>query len=236
MLSASLCFCSHHRPHRHLRQHLASERVLSDMQREKLEGEVMDLQHAGSFLPARITAADKGNEETEDSDIIVITSGVRQLPGETRLSLVERNVEMLSGVVPNLVAKSPNAILIVVSNPVGEEKGVRVHACVHAGSVLCRWMDEDLLRQSTWGQIHRRLTTSLTDALTYAAWRLSGLPSSRVIGSGTYLDSSRFKTILAQRLGVSPLSIHGWIIGEERESRKVVCSVLLLNSLSSFIR
>lgn len=163
-----------------LNQRLVGELVLSDVMQDKLIGEVMDLQHAGSFLPTKVCAANKDYDETANSDVIIITAGVRQQPGEDRLSLVGRNAEMLKGVIPNLVSKSPNTILIIVSNPV--------------------------------------------DILTYVAWKLSGLPKNRVIGSGTYLDSSRFRTILAQKLDISPQSVHGWIIGEHGDSSVPVWS------------
>ena len=56
------------------------------------------------------------------------------------------------------------------------------------------------------------------DLMTYVAWKLSGLPKERVIGSGTNLDSSRFRFLLSQRFHLSPCSIHGWIIGEHGDS------------------
>lgn len=62
------------------------------------------------------------------------------------------------------------------------------------------------------------------DILTYVAWKLSGLPKNRVIGSGTNLDSSRFRFLLAQRLAVAPTSMHGWIIGEHGDSSVPVWS------------
>ena len=58
----------------------------------------------------------------------------------------------------------------------------------------------------------------LVDLLTYVAWKLSGLPKERVIGSGTNLDSSRFRFLLSQRFNVAPSSMHGWIIGEHGDS------------------
>jgi len=147
---------------------------------DKLEGEVMDLQHAGAFLPAKISKASADYHETKGSDVCVITAGVRQQVGETRLSLVERNLAVLKGIIPKIVALSPDVILLVVSNPV--------------------------------------------DILTYVAWKLSGLPPNRVIGSGTYLDSSRFRTMLADKISVNPQSVHGWSIGEHGDSSVPVWS------------
>uniref|UniRef100_A0A182TAK4 L-lactate dehydrogenase n=1 Tax=Anopheles maculatus TaxID=74869 RepID=A0A182TAK4_9DIPT len=114
------------------------------------------------------------------SRLIVITAGVRQKEGESRLDLVQRNTDILKGIIPKLVAQSPDCILLVVSNPV--------------------------------------------DILTYVAWKLSGLPKNRVIGSGTNLDSSRFRFLMSQKLGVAPTSCHGWIIGEHGDSSVPVWS------------
>lgn len=62
------------------------------------------------------------------------------------------------------------------------------------------------------------IVSNPVDILTYVAWKISGLPAYRVIGSGTNLDSSRFRFLLSQRFGVSPTSCHGWIIGEHGDS------------------
>lgn len=163
-----------------LAQQVTREMVLVDVMEDKLQGEVMDLQHAGAFLPAKILKAGPDFAETANSDVVVITAGVRQQVGETRLSLVERNLAVLKGIVPKLVAVSPDVIFLVVSNPV--------------------------------------------DILTYVTWKLSGLPQNRVVGSGTYLDSSRFRTLIADKIKVNPQSVHGWIIGEHGDSSVPVWS------------
>lgn len=62
------------------------------------------------------------------------------------------------------------------------------------------------------------IVSNPVDIMTYVAWKLSGLPKSRVIGSGTNLDSSRFRFLMSQRLGVAPTSCHGWIIGEHGDT------------------
>lgn len=77
------------------------------------------------------------------------------------------------------------------------------------------------------------------DILTYVAWKLSGLPKHRVIGSGTNLDTSRFRFLISQKLGVAPSSVHGWIIGEHGDSsgRLLIisdpCQVLIARHLLS---
>ena len=64
------------------------------------------------------------------------------------------------------------------------------------------------------------------DILTYVAWRLSGYPQERVIGSGTVLDSARLRYLLGQRLAVNPQSVHAYIIGEHGDSELAVWSEL----------
>ncbi|XP_012279486.1 L-lactate dehydrogenase [Orussus abietinus] len=68
------------------------------------------------------------------------------------------------------------------------------------------------------------IVSNPVDILTYVAWKLSGLPKNRVIGSGTNLDSARFRFLLSQRLGVAPTSCHGWIIGEHGDTSVPVWS------------
>lgn len=96
---------------------LASKIVIVDLNREKAIGEAMDLSHGASFVkPVEITA---GNyEDTENSDIVIITAGAAQKPGETRLDLINKNYKIMSSIVPDVTKYSPDCILLVVSNPV----------------------------------------------------------------------------------------------------------------------
>jgi len=163
-----------------LSREVVGEIVIADIDRKKLEGEVMDLTHAGGFLHADAKMAGEKYEGTEHSDLIIITAGVRQREGESRRSLLERNVSVFRSIIPPLVKLSPETLILVVSNP--------------------------------------------CDTLTYIAWKLSGLPKSSVFGSGTYLDSSRFRVALAHKLGISAQSVHAWIIGEHGDSSVPVWS------------
>lgn len=161
-------------------QNVSSEVALIDTFEDKLKGEMMDLQHGSNFLTnAKITSS-TDLAVSAGSRLIIITAGVRQKEGESRLDLVQRNTDIMKGLVPKLVEYSPDTILMIVSNP--------------------------------------------CDILTYVAWKLSGLPQNRVIGSGTNLDSSRFRFLLAQRLNIAPTSMHGWIIGEHGDSSVPVWS------------
>lgn len=154
-------------------QNVLDELVLVDINQEKLIGEVMDLEQGMSFIePTAITAGTMA--DGAGADVVIITAGAAQKEGETRLDLVQKNVETLKKLIPDIVAHCPDAILLLVSNPV--------------------------------------------DVLTYAAWKLSGFPKVRVFGSGTVLDTGRFRYLLSRRLGIDPRSLHAYIIGEHGDS------------------
>lgn len=159
---------------------LASEIVLIDANQKKAEGEAMDLNHAVPLTqPGRVWVGDY--KECAGAAITVITAGAAQKPGETRLDLAARNVEIFRQMVPNIVENNPNGIILVATNPV--------------------------------------------DVLSYATWKLSGLPKARVLGSGTILDTARFRFMLSQHFGVDPRSVHAYIIGEHGDSEVPVWSL-----------
>ncbi|KAI1699973.1 lactate/malate dehydrogenase, NAD binding domain-containing protein [Ditylenchus destructor] len=163
-----------------LQQNIAREICLTDVLEDKLKGEMLDLQHGLAFIRHCHIKASTDYKVTAGSKVCVITAGCRQREGESRLSLVHRNVEIFKGIVPQLVKYSPDTLLLVVSNPV--------------------------------------------DVLTYVTWKLSGLPKERVFGSGTNLDSARFRFLLSERLAIAPSNCHGWIIGEHGDSSVAVWS------------
>uniref|UniRef100_A0A0D9WKU3 L-lactate dehydrogenase n=1 Tax=Leersia perrieri TaxID=77586 RepID=A0A0D9WKU3_9ORYZ len=167
-----------------LTQDLADEIVLVDAVADKVRGEMLDLQHAAAFLPrVNIVSGTDIASLTRSSDLVIVTAGARQIPGETRLNLLQRNVSLFRRIVPAAAEASPESLLLIVSNPV--------------------------------------------DVLTYVAWKLSGFPASRVIGSGTNLDSSRFRFLLAEHLEVSAQDVQAYMVGEHGDS-----SVALWSSIS----
>ena len=96
---------------------IASEIVLIDINKEKVEGEVMDIVQGTSFRnPISIVAGDY--EDAKDSDIVIITSGIARKPGQTRIELTQTNVNILKSITPRIVKEAPNALYIIVSNPV----------------------------------------------------------------------------------------------------------------------
>lgn len=152
---------------------LFSELVLLDADRDKAEGEALDVAHGIPFAsPMKIYAGDY--DDLADAAIIIVTAGANQKPGETRLDLVQKNVGIFRSIIPEIAKRDYQGILLIVSNPV--------------------------------------------DILTYAAIKLSGMPEHRVIGSGTVLDTARFKYQLGEHLSIDPRSIHAFIIGEHGDS------------------
>uniref|UniRef100_A0A8C5S057 L-lactate dehydrogenase n=1 Tax=Laticauda laticaudata TaxID=8630 RepID=A0A8C5S057_LATLA len=101
-----------------LERGLCDELALVDVLEDKLKGEMMDLQHGSLFLKTPKIVADKDYSVTANSKVVVVTAGVRQQEGESRLDLVQRNVNVFKFIIPQVVKYSPNCIILVVSNPV----------------------------------------------------------------------------------------------------------------------
>lgn len=96
---------------------IASEIVLIDINKQKVEGEVMDIAQGTCFRdPISIVAGEY--EDAKDSDIVIITSGMARKPGQTRLELTQTNVNIIKSITPQIVKAAPNALYIIVSNPV----------------------------------------------------------------------------------------------------------------------
>jgi L-lactate dehydrogenase len=152
---------------------VASDLVLVDPDAELASAQAEDLEDATSFgHPVRIQAGDY--PALRGARVVVLSCGVRSRAGESRLALLGRNAASFRQVVPQVVAAAPEAILLVVSNPV--------------------------------------------DLLTALVCRISGLPDWRVFGTGTLLDTGRFRTRLAGLLGVSTRSVHAYVLGEHGDS------------------
>lgn len=98
-------------------QDIASELVLIDINKEKVKGEVMDIEQGTCFRdPISIVAGDY--KDAKDSDIVIITSGIARKPGQTRIELTQTNLNILKEITPEIVKAAPNALYIIVSNPV----------------------------------------------------------------------------------------------------------------------
>ncbi|MBR0491500.1 MAG: L-lactate dehydrogenase [Clostridia bacterium] len=151
-----------------------NELVLIDIDKNKTIGEEMDLNHGMPFAPQKMTIKAGDYNECKDAQVIVITAGVTQKPGQTRLELAETNAKIIKDITKNIMNSGFNGVIIVASNPV--------------------------------------------DLMTYVVYKVSGLPSNQVIGSGTVLDTARLRYILSDYLNVSSKNIHAYIMGEHGDS------------------
>ena len=163
-----------------LNQGTVKKLVLIDIDKSRAEGEAMDLNHGLSYAPRKMKIYAGDYSDCKDADIVVITAGVPQKEGESRIDLLNRNASIMKIVVGQVMESKFSGILLVASNPV--------------------------------------------DILTYVAWKASGLPSSKVIGSGTSLDTARLRFVIAQKINISVNNIHAYIMGEHGDSEFVCWS------------
>ncbi|MBX7443078.1 MULTISPECIES: L-lactate dehydrogenase [unclassified Arthrobacter] len=153
----------------------ASSIALFDVNAPKAEAEALDLAHGSQFAAASASVSGGGDiAVTEGADVVVITAGAKQNPGQSRLDLAGTNVRILEQLMPQLLEQAPDAVYVLVTNP--------------------------------------------CDVLTVAAQRISGLPTERIFSSGTVLDTSRLRWLLARRAGVSVASVHASMVGEHGDT------------------
>lgn len=152
---------------------LADEIVLTDKNEDLMKGQVLDLVHGQTFFPT-VAIRSGSVEDCHDAQVVVITAGAAQKPGETRLELIKKNAAITGSIAEDVAKSGCKGVMIVVSNPV--------------------------------------------DVLTYVALKRSGWDKSRVIGSGTVLDSSRFRHLLSKHCGVDVHNVHAYILGEHGDS------------------
>lgn len=158
---------------------LAGEMLIVDENKDVAQGEAYDLMHASPFAVSMDIKAG-GYYDTRNSDVIVLTASVPVKGVQSRADLAKGNLKVFREIVPVLAEQSPEAIFLVVTNPL--------------------------------------------DAMTYFTLKLSGFPSTRVIGTGTLLDSGRFRSLLADSSGANPSDINAYIIGEHGENQFPVLS------------
>jgi len=161
-------------------QGATEELVLIDINKDKAEGEAMDLNHGLALASRRMNISAGTYEDCTDAALVVITAGVSQKPGETRIDLLNRNAAIIKSVISQIMASGFNGIILVASNPV--------------------------------------------DILTYVAWKESGLPTSKVIGSGTLLDTARLRFEISKYIKIDARNIHAYILGEHGDSEFVCWS------------
>jgi len=166
---------------------LISELVLIDVNKYKAEGEVMDLNHGMAFVsPVKIYLGDYS--DCAGSDIIIISAGASQKPGETRIDLVHKNTAIFKNIISEIIKYNTDCILLVVTNPV--------------------------------------------DILTYVTYKISGFSKQKVIGSGTVLDTARFKYLLGEHTNVDARDVHAYIIGEHGDTEVPTWSLANIAGIS----
>ncbi|MGZ9222792.1 MAG: L-lactate dehydrogenase [Anaerolineales bacterium] len=163
--------------------------VLVDQNKARAKAEADDILHAVPFAhPLEITAGDYA--DLAECKVVIVSAGVGQKPGETRLELLARNAKVFQQVIPNILQHAPQAILLIATNPVD----VMTHIAAHYARGLA-------------------------------------VPSSRVIGSGTTLDTARFRTLIGRRLNIDPQHIHAYVLGEHGDSEVLTWSLVTVGGI-----
>ncbi|KAJ1953801.1 hypothetical protein EC988_002786 [Linderina pennispora] len=150
-----------------------AEVLIVDVVDKAAQGQALDISDASFLKPG--TCRKASFQEAGQSDVIIVTAGARQQPGEPRSNLIERNYKIIKSIMDSMQPIKPSAKVLMVSNPV--------------------------------------------DVLTHIAQKASGLPVNQVIGSGTYLDSGRLRNALSEITGVSPSSVHAYMLGEHGDNQ-----------------
>lgn len=158
----------------------ATDIALYDLNTAKVEAEALDLSHGQMFASGTRVEGSDDVSVLKNSDVILITAGAKQKPGQTRLDLAGANTDILKTLMPQLVEHAPHAIFVLVTNP--------------------------------------------CDVLTVVAQKITGLPHRQVLSSGTVLDTSRLRWMIANEAQVNTTSVHAYIIGEHGDSEFPVWS------------
>jgi len=161
---------------------LATDIVLIDLDHRRAEGEALDLKHGLPLVgPMNVFAGTYA--DCADADVVVITAGVGQKPGQTRLELLQQNAGIAADIVRNVLAAGGSPVLLMTTNPVDVLTRVMLDVAVPLG-----------------------------------------LPPGKVFGSGTVLDSSRFRHLLSGTLGADPRGVHASVLGEHGDSEVCIWS------------
>lgn len=159
---------------------VAEEIALIDIHKEKAKGEALDLVHGNLFTPYTKVTYGNSYKLCEDADVIVVTAGAHQKPGQTRLDLTKLNAKILKGIISGIKEYNKKGIILMVTNPL--------------------------------------------DVLTYLATKWSKFPKGKVFGTGTTLDTARFRHLLGNYYNINPKSVHAYILGEHGDSEFPVWS------------
>lgn len=166
---------------------VAREVVLYDIDRARVEAEALDIAHGIQFTPMGTVAGSDDVAICSDADVVVVTAGAKQRPGQSRLDLAGATIDIMRNLLPQLVEVAPRAVYVMVANPV--------------------------------------------DVVTYASLRISGLPPNRLFGSGTVLDSSRLRYLVARECGVAVQNVHAYVAGEHGDSEIPLWSSAMIGAV-----
>ncbi len=158
---------------------------LIDINKEKAYGEMLDLREATPFGSEKKIESGDSLSLCKGAGVVVITAGANRKPGESRLDLAAKNAKILVPLIQKVAKEEPDAIVLVVSNPV--------------------------------------------DVITYLAQKTSGIPEGRIFGSGTILDSARFRFFVGEQFGVSPTDVEAMVLGEHGDSSFAAVSFAKVN-------
>lgn len=169
------------------------ELVLVDINKERLEGEVMDLNHALPYSPLKVDIKVGDYSDCEGATLVVIAAGANQKEGETRLDLLNKNSTIFKDIIGNVMDNNFDGIFLIATNPL--------------------------------------------DVMTYLTWKFSKLPSNRVIGSGTTLDTARLQYMIGEKTDINPKDIDAYVIGEHGDSEFIPWSsaVIAQQNINEFI-
>lgn len=163
---------------------IGREIVLVDKNVKRAQAEADDILHAVPFAdPFRIHAGDY--EALDNCRVVIITAGLAQKPGQTRMELYEQNAVIMEQITDQVLSVTPESVLVVASNPVD----VMTHVVAHTAAKY-------------------------------------GVGPARVIGSGTTLDTARFRALLGRLLGVDPQHVHAYVVGEHGDSEVLIWSLI----------
>ena len=144
--------------------------VLVDIVDGLPQGKALDMLESGPIMGTDASIiGTNGYEETEGSDVVVVTSGIARKPGMSRDDLLLTNMKIVTSVVGQTAKFSPNSVHLIVTNPL--------------------------------------------DAMAQQALKVTGFPSNRVVGMAGILDTARYRTFLAEELGVSVNSVSAYVLG-----------------------
>ncbi len=166
---------------------VAREYALFDIAEGKVKAEALDIAQGSQFAPVAKVEGSSDIAVIKDADVVVITAGAKQKPGQSRLDLAGATINIMKNIIPAAVEQAPNAIFLMVANPV--------------------------------------------DVVTLAGLQISGLSPDRFFGSGTVLDSSRLRYLVAQHCGVAPQTVHAYIAGEHGDSEIPLWSSAMIGAV-----